>query len=143
MESLRIGQVSRRSGVSVDTLRYYERIGLVPEPERSASGYRQYPPEVVERLHFIRRARGLGFSLRETGELLDLRVTRHAQAEVRRVAAARLAKIEAKLEELEAMRRVLEDITEACTGEGPTGDCPILAAVAAAPEHPIGEGETR
>ena len=129
MKLLKIGQVAKRSGVKIDTLRYYERLGLLDEPTRTASGYRQYEPDVVARLQFIRRARGLGFSLRETRELLDLRGSQGAQAEVREVAAARLAQIEVKLAELEGIRRVIEEITTTCAGMGPTSDCPILAAL--------------
>lgn len=129
MKRLKIGQVAKRSGVGVDALRYYERRGLLEEPPRTASGYRQYTPEVVPRLEFIKRATGLGFSLGETKELLDLRVSRRKQAEIRGIAAARLAQIETKIAELESIRQALEEITTACTGKGPTGDCPILAAL--------------
>jgi len=140
MKLLKIGQVAAKSGFKIDTLRYYERIGLLDQPSRTASGYRQYMPDVVTRLRFIQRARGLGFSLRETKELLDLRVSQGAQAEVREIAAARLTQIEAKLAELEGIRRALEEITSACTGRGSTSDCPILAALESNANSQIAEG---
>jgi DNA-binding transcriptional MerR regulator len=94
---LRIGQVARRTGLSVETIRYYERLGLVAEAARTPSGYRQFEPEVVERLRFVQRAQALGFSLEEIRELLELRLSPggHA-ADVRRRAEAKLDDIRAK-----------------------------------------------
>jgi MerR family mercuric resistance operon transcriptional regulator len=127
MELLKIGEVARQSGLKVDTLRYYERIGLLDEPLRRPSGYREYPQDVVVRLRFIRRAKQLGFSMRETKELLDLRVSPEKRcAEVRQAAEAKMADIAAKISDLERMRRALEEITLSCSGQGPTSECPIL-----------------
>ena len=92
MAAMRIGEVARRSGVGVETIRYYEREGLLPEPERRPSGYRQYDGSTVERLEYIRRAKDLGFTLKEIGELLDLRVDRtRGCADVRALARAKIA----------------------------------------------------
>ncbi|BCL80929.1 heavy metal-responsive transcriptional regulator [Ktedonobacteria bacterium brp13] len=127
MNTLTIGQVARQTGVGVDTLRYYEREGLVEEPPRRESGYRQYPEEVVKRIHFIKRAQELGFSLKEIAELFALRVDPTTPSrEVKRRAEAKLADIERKIGELLRMKRALEQITHLCTGQGPISECPIL-----------------
>ena len=80
MGSFTIGQLARRAGVGIETVRFYEREGLIPEPPRRPSGYRDYPPETVTRIVFIRRAKDLGFSLKEINELLDFRVRRDVVA---------------------------------------------------------------
>lgn len=131
MNTLTIGQVAKQTGVGVETLRYYEREGLVEEPTRSSSsGYRQYPDSVVKRIHFIKRAQQLGFSLKEIAELFALRVDPTTPAlAVKQRATAKLADIERKIEELVRMKRALEEITHLCTGEGPVGQCPILDAL--------------
>ncbi len=127
MSTLTIGQVAKEAGVGVETLRYYEREGLVKEPPRRVSGYRQYPEDVVKRIHFIKRAQELGFSLKEIAELLALRVDPQTPSvEVKRRAEAKLADIERKVEELLRMKRALEQITQLCTGQGPISECPIL-----------------
>jgi Hg(II)-responsive transcriptional regulator len=111
----------------VETLRYYEREGLVKEPPRRVSGYRQYPEDVLKRIHFIKRAQELGFSLKEIAELLALRVDPQTPSiEVKRRAEAKLVDIERKVEELLRMKRALEQITQLCTGQGPISKCPIL-----------------
>src|SRR5256714_32011 len=98
MEILSIGQVARRAGVGVETVRFYEREGLLEEPPRRASGYRQYSEQVVTRLHFIKRAQQLGFSLKEITELLMLRVDGQTSCEeVKRHAEATIAEVEQKL----------------------------------------------
>jgi Hg(II)-responsive transcriptional regulator len=128
MGTLTIGQVAKQTGVGVETLRYYEREGLVEEPTRSrSSGYRQYPEEVVKRVHFIKRAQQLGFSLKEIAELFALRVDPTTPARsVKQRAEAKLADIERKIEELVRMKQALEQITHLCTGQGPISECPIL-----------------
>lgn len=108
MNILSIGQVARRAGVGVETVRYYEREGLLEEPPRRASGYRQYSEQVVKRLHFIKRAQKLGFSLKEITELLQLRVdAQTACEEVRQHAEAKIAEVDRKLIELQRMRQAL------------------------------------
>src|SRR5215469_15311586 len=119
MEILSIGQVARRAGVGVETVRFYEREGLLEEPPRHASGYRQYSEQVVKRIHFIKRAQRLGFSLKEIAELLLLRVdTQTPCEEVKRHAEAKVAEVEQKLIELQRMRQVLLQVAALCTGEG-------------------------
>ncbi len=127
METLSIGQVARLSGVGVETMRFYEREGLLEEPPRRASGYRQYSEQVVQRLHFIQRAKRLGFSLKEINELLLLRVDAQTSCEeVRQRTEAKLAEVERKLVGLQRMRQALLQVHSLCIGPGPTGACPML-----------------
>jgi MerR family copper efflux transcriptional regulator len=130
METLSIGQVARRAGVGVETVRFYEREGLLEEPPRRASGYRQYSEQVVTRLHFIRRAQQLGFSLKEISELLSLRVDAQTTCEeVKLRTEAKLAEVERKMVELRRMRQALLQVHSLCTGQGPIGRCPMLDAL--------------
>lgn len=127
MRTLTIGQAAKEAGVGLETMRYYEREGLLKQPPRRASGYRQYSEDVVKRIHFIKRAQELGFSLKEIAELLALRVDpKTPSIEVKRRAIAKLVDIERKVEELLRMKRALEQITQLCSGEGPISECPIL-----------------
>lgn len=125
-----IGQVARQSGVDVETIRFYERKGLIPQPPRPESGFRRYPQEAVTRIRFIRRSKALGFSLREIKELLSLRVDSKTTCdEVRGRAEAKIADIEGKVRHLREMKRALAKLTAACRGKGPTAECPILEAL--------------
>ncbi len=127
MEIFSIGQVARLSGVGVETVRFYEREGLVEEPARRASGYRQYTQEAVAQIRFIKRAQQLGFSLKEIQELLTLRVDRQTSCEqVKERAAAKLAEVEQKMVQLQRMHQALREIAALCEGEGPKGRCPLL-----------------
>lgn len=127
MEALTIGQLAKRAGVGVETIRFYEREGLLVEPERRPSGYRQYTPEVVRRVRFIRHAKDLGFALREIQELLELRVDPVSTcADVRQHARAKIADIEGRITALERMKAALERLAHSCRGRGPTSECPIL-----------------
>jgi len=129
MDILSIGQVARRTGVGVETVRFYEREGLLEEPPRRASGYRQYSEQVVKHIGFIKRAKLLGFSLKEISELL-LRVDAQTSCdEVKRRTEAKLAEVERKLVELQRMRQALLQVHTLCTGLGPTGRCPMLDAL--------------
>lgn len=130
MDMLSIGQVARLAGVGVETVRFYEREGLLEVPPRRASGYRQYNEQVVKRLHFIKRAQKLGFSLKEITELLTLRVDGHTTCdEVKQCAEAKLAEVERKMAELQRMRHALLQVAALCTGEGPANACPMLEAL--------------
>ena len=130
-ETLRIGQLAAGAGVNVETLRFYERRGLLESPRRRpASGYREYPEEAVGVVRFIKRTQELGFTLREIQELLGLRENRGAScAEVRSAAAGKLEDIERKLKSLRAMRRALAMLVESCSSEGSPRHCPILEAL--------------
>ena len=125
---LTIGAVARRAGVGIDTIRYYERQGLLPEPQRRASGYRDYRTDVVERLRFIRRAKALGFTLEEIAELLALSGRRDVAA-VKRGAQRKLAALEQRIAELTRIRDGLARLVRACSGHGRVEDCPILSAL--------------
>jgi len=123
---LTIGQLARRAGVGIETVRFYERQGLLPKPPRTPSGYRQYPPEALGRLAFIGRAKGLGFALREIAELLALDESRDATCDdVKRRAQVKLTEIEAQLAELTRVRDTLKGLVGACGG-GPARNCPVL-----------------
>lgn len=130
MVSLSIGQLAKAAGVGVETVRFYEREGLLPEPPRRASGYRQYPSDAVGRIRFIRRAKDLGFTLREIAELLDLRVDPDKTcADVRALARAKLGAVEQKMNDLARIKAALEKLANACRGQGPTSECPILDSI--------------
>jgi MerR family mercuric resistance operon transcriptional regulator len=130
MKSLTIGQLARRAGVGVETVRFYERQGLLEEPSRRESGYRQYAEDVVARLRFIKRAKELGFSLKEIKELLALRVDPSTTcAEVKKQAAAKIDDIEEKIRTLQRMKNALVKLAAVCRGRGPTSECPILDAL--------------
>jgi MerR family copper efflux transcriptional regulator len=124
--ALTIGQLARRAGVGIETVRFYERQGLLPKPPRTPSGYRQYSADALGRLAFIGRAKALGFALREIAELLVLDASREATCDdVKRKAQAKLAETEAQLAELTRVRNTLKDLVSACAG-GPAGTCPVL-----------------
>ncbi|NIM49528.1 MAG: MerR family transcriptional regulator [Gemmatimonadales bacterium] len=133
-----IGQVASHAGVNIQTIRYYERRGLVPPPSRMPSGYRQYDRDTVQRLRFIKRAQELGFTLSEIQDLLALRV-RHASA-CGRVAAKTREKItlvDEKIRELQRMKRGLDELVTSCEARRPTGDCPILKALDEGMEYAV------
>ncbi|MBX6368589.1 MAG: helix-turn-helix domain-containing protein [Rhodospirillales bacterium] len=137
-EGLNIGELGRRTGTNVETIRYYERIGLLEPPARTAAGYRSYRADDVQRLSFVRRARALGFSLDEIRELLGLADDKsHACEDVDRIARRHLADVEAKIAQLQALRRELQRIIGQCRG-GTIADCRILGALSAR-----GRGEIR
>ena len=130
MQTLTIGQLARSAGVGVETIRFYEREGLLAEPDRRPSGYRQYPAEAVKRVRFIRHAKELGFSLREIQELLELRVDPTTTcAEVRQRAQEKVADVEARIAALERIKATLQQLVRTCRGRGPKEECPILAVL--------------
>ncbi|MFO0846079.1 MAG: MerR family transcriptional regulator [Gemmataceae bacterium] len=135
MGSLKIGEVAKRAGVGVETVRFYEREGLLDEPARRASGYREYSPDAVARLRFIRRSKDLGFSLREIKDLIALTGDAGAtRAELRRRASAKIADIEERVRDLLRIQKALRSLTETCNGHGPLRGCPIFEALDAPPE---------
>lgn len=126
---MQIGQLAKRTHVPIDTIRYYESHGILPAPARRNSGYRSYGDADVVRLHFVRRAKALGFTLREISELMQLSGrSGEDMAGVRGSAAARLADVERKLDELTRIRDGLRQLVTACPGHGGIEDCPILGA---------------
>ncbi len=124
---MKIGQVAKTAGVGIDAVRFYEREGLLAKPARRPSGYREYSRDVVVHLRFIRRAKELGFPLKEIRELIALETDPEATArDVRQLAEKRLADIEERIRALQRMRRALRKVTEECPGDGPTSRCSIL-----------------
>ncbi len=128
---MKIGQVATRAGVNIDTLRYYERRGLLAEPERRPSGYREYPEETVPIIRFIKRAQDLGFTLNEIEELISLRDggDGRRRSAVRALAEAKMRDIDQKLARLQAMRSALFGLVESCACSRGRPACPILEAL--------------
>lgn len=128
---MQIGQLAKHAGVPIDTVRYYERNGILPLPERQSSGYRRYGDEDVSRLRFVRRAKALGFTLVEIRELLALSGSRDEDmAGLKATASEKLADVEQKIEELSRIRDGLRTLVESCPGHGALDCCPIMAALA-------------
>lgn len=129
MEALTIGQVADQAGVGVETVRFYQRKGLVEEPPRPPTRHRRYPPEAVARIRFIRGAQNLGFSLKEIEELMQLRIAPGtSKGEIKARAEAKVTEIEEKIRDLQRMRDTLLKLIGACEGIGTLEDCPILEA---------------
>ena len=130
---IRIGELSRRTGCNIETIRYYERIGLLLHPARSEARYRLYQGDAVRRLTFVRRARELGFTLDEVRALLALSVDQGEStcAEVRELAVSHLAHVRAKIADLRAMERVLSDAVRRCD-VGKLSSCPLIDSLSAA-----------
>jgi Hg(II)-responsive transcriptional regulator len=127
---LRSGEVAARAGVNVETLRYYERRGLLREPPRRTSGYRAYPPDTVRLIRFIKRAQELGFSLHEVEELLTLRDSRRGScSRVRAAAQEKMADIDSRLAQLRAMRSALETLVATCGEPASQRRCPLLESL--------------
>lgn len=130
---MNIGEAAAASGVSAKMIRHYERIGLIRESGRTAAGYRQYQPRDVHLLRFVRRARDLGFSLEQIGQLLSLwEDPERASADVKRLAAAHIAELDARIAALSEMRATLVTLAATCRGDH-RPDCPILADLALDP----------
>jgi MerR family mercuric resistance operon transcriptional regulator len=127
MEKLTIGQLAKSAGVNLQTIRYYERRGLIPEPPRNESGYRQYSQKEVSRTLFIKGAQGLGFSLKEIEELLSLKMEPGTTCgDVKSRVEAKISDIEEKILALQQIKEALLSLTERCMGLGPVSQCPIL-----------------
>lgn len=127
---MKIGELARRVGIPIDTVRYYERNGLLPPPARRASGYREYEETDIPRLRFVLRAKQLGFSLIEIRELLELSDEHVGNVgNLRAAAKAKLGEIEERLGQLTRIRDALHAMVDACPGHGPVTECPIRAAL--------------
>ena len=130
MGHLNRGALAKESGVNIETIRFYEKQGLIPEPPRSAANYRMYPEDAVRRVRFIRRAQELGFTLKEILDLLSLRAMPGVQcADVRGRAEEKVRDIDERIRTLRAMRKALSGLIGECSGKGPVTDCPILEAL--------------
>lgn len=131
---MKIGELAHKADVNIDTVRYYERQGLLPEPQRLRSGYRQYEPGDVSRLRFVRRAKALGFTLQEIRDLLELSSHRERDmAGMKTAAMEKLNDVEEKLAELTRIRDGLRTLVASCPGHGALEQCPILSALAEDP----------
>jgi len=128
MDSIGIGTLAKRAGVGIDTVRYYERAGLLAPSQRLASGYRRYTALELSRLRFIRRAQALGFTLNEVRDLLALSAKRDV-ARVKRSAQSKLEDVDKKIAALQKIRDGLATLVAACPGHGRAADCPILQAL--------------
>jgi len=127
---LTIGKLAEQAQVNVQTIRYYERRGLLREPDRTASNYRVFGRETLRRVRFIKRAQDLGFTLNEIKELLELRASpRSCCEDVRTRSEAKIRDIDAKVRALGAMRKALAKLVRACSGKGPVTECPILESL--------------
>ena len=139
--ALRIGELAEQTGCKVETIRYYESVGVLPAPARNAGGHRRYTVEHLKRLNFVRRARFLGFSLVEVRNLLHLADERgQTCAEVEGLARAHRNEIRAKIKDLRALEEVLKNMVESCAG-GTLPDCPIIETLYR--ELPEGSGGPR
>ncbi len=128
---LQIGEVAKRSCVGVETVRFYEREGLIALPKRSESGYRQYSETAIRQIQFIQQAKTLGFSLKEIGELIKLKNTRKANCtDIKSYAQAKIIDIQQKIDALERMKKALHPLLIQCNSSDPISVCPILNALA-------------
>ncbi|WP_299182075.1 heavy metal-responsive transcriptional regulator [uncultured Neptuniibacter sp.] len=127
MKQLKIGQVAKQSDLSVETIRYYEKRGLIPTPDRLDSGYRVYPESILSRLNFINRCKSLGFSLQEISELLAIQLHPNtSSARVKAQVELKISLIQTKIEELEKLRGSLEQLSALCCGTARVSECPII-----------------
>ncbi len=130
MPTITIGELSKESGVHLETIRYYEREGLIPVPPRKTSGHRAYPQNAALRLRFIKRVQELGFTLSEIRELLTLRAEPDQDcSQVCEQAQEKLCEVRAKIRNLQAIEQALQHLTEGCSGNRPIGKCGILEAL--------------
>jgi DNA-binding transcriptional MerR regulator len=134
IKRLTIGALARQAGVGVDTVRFYERAGLMPQAQRTGSGYRSYAAADVERLRFIRRAKALGFSLEEIAQLLRLAGGKGGRAAIKALAERRISDLQHRIGQLTVMRDALAHYAHECSGHGPVEGCPIIEAVLSTPE---------
>lgn len=131
MGTFKIGQLAAAAGVGRDTIRYYERNGLLPAPDRTAAGYRLYGDVDLDRLNFIRSAQDLGFTLEQARQLLTLTVSDTATAAaVLEITLAKIKEAEGRLKRLSHIRDILRDLAQDCPGEAPASECPILVYLA-------------
>ena len=130
MNGLTIGQVAKEGGVNIETIRYYERRGILKEPPRRPSGYRQYDSESVRLIRFIKRAQELGFTLNEIKQLIELRGNvRRNRSDVSAIAQAKIRDIDQKIQRLQAMREALGILLKACECRERKPECPIIEAL--------------
>lgn len=126
----KIGDVARRADVNKETVRYYEKRELIPQPDRRRSGYRIFTQRHIDQIKFIKRAQELGFTLSEIKELLGLRMDEDTTcSEIKQEARQKYQDITEKIEDLNRIKETLVELIDSCSGGGPKGDCPILEAL--------------
>jgi Cu(I)-responsive transcriptional regulator len=130
MNGLTIGRLAKQAGLGIETVRFYERQGLIAPPPRTDSNYRIYPEEEVNRLKFIKRSKDLGFTLREIKELLWLQHDPHTtKADIKTRTVEKIEDIKKKVQDLTRIQKALEHLAGSCDGHGPLSECPILDAL--------------
>ena len=130
MNGLTIGRLAKQAGLGIETVRFYERQGLIEPPPRTDSNYRVYPEGEVTRLKFIKRAKNLGFTLNEIKELLFIRHDPHAtKADIKNRTLDKIEDVKKKISDLTRIQKALEHLASSCEGHGPLDDCPILEAL--------------
>ena len=126
----KIGKAAQLAGVNKETIRYYERRNLIPEPDRMDSGYRLFSQRHIDQIRFIKRAQELGFTLSEIQDLLNLKMNEGTTcSEIKQEAEQKYQDVISKIEDLQRIKKTLTDLIDSCTGNGPKGDCPILEAL--------------
>ena len=131
-QTLTIGRLAKQAAVGIDTVRFYERRGLLPEPPRTAAGYRLYTNDTIARIRFIRRAKLLGFNLDEIRNLLNLHDRGGQKSAVKQLTQRKLDQIDAKIADLSKIRDVLRELASECSGTGDVNGCPIIETLATA-----------
>ncbi len=130
MKHLTRGELAKKAGVNPETVRYYEKLGLLPEAIRTESGYRLFSEEDVKRIKFIKRAKELGFTLKEIKELLQIRFeTKGECRQVKKLAEEKLSDIQKKIDDLEKIKETLQHLIEKCPEKGSVLDCPIISTI--------------
>lgn len=130
MKAITIGNVAKQAGIGIETIRFYERTGLLDEPPRNSSGYRQYQPETIVKLRFIKKAKQLGFTLKEIEELMALRHKHDARcSDIKAQANEKISNIEERIRDLSKMKEALLALTCQCNDNEPVSECPILTAL--------------
>ncbi|MCP9290554.1 MerR family transcriptional regulator [Gracilimonas sediminicola] len=128
--TFKIGEVARRADVNKETVRYYEKRGLIPEPDRRRSGYRIFTQRHIDQIKFIKRSQELGFTLNEIQELLDLRMDEETTcSQIKTEAEEKYQDVVSKIRDLKRIKATLTELIDSCSGQGPKGDCPILEAL--------------
>ncbi|MFQ5963752.1 MAG: Hg(II)-responsive transcriptional regulator [Candidatus Scalinduaceae bacterium] len=129
MKNLTIGQLAKETGINIETIRYYERRGLILEPPRRESGYREFPPKYIDRILFIKRAQALGFTLKEICELLAVADGNSACKDIRKFAEDKVKDIETRIRDLQKIKMVLNDLVKKCLGKRKISGCPIIESL--------------
>lgn len=135
MEKITIGVLAKKSGLSIVSLRYYEKIGLITKATRSSSGYRLYPESLIPRINFIKKAKSLGFSLEEVSQLLKLHESEESSMPVRNKVQDKLKDVQGKISDLKILEKTLKKLLSTCDGRGSMAECPIIEHIYSSDEQ--------